>query len=210
MSDTRPAVNNGLATAVYGYDNTAGKFSVMDPNYPGNALTITWSAGSGFSAYDRAAGYSPALTKFAFEGQTSIHRLADYDRVFSGADTGFPTGTFASITVTNIGVVSNPDITQDVVVTSANNVTVSGTVTNGDEAATYIYWSQNGSAPRIAAPLVGNTFTFTIPALANPYATTVALETTSTPCDPTFSHSGYAEFAVQESSDSHLVHQLLF
>jgi hypothetical protein len=199
MADARPAVNNGLATAVYGYDNTAGKFKVMDPNFPGNALTITWSTGSGFSAYDRAQAYSPALTKFAFEGQTSIHRLADYDRVFSGASTGFPSGTFATIDVTNIGSVSSPDITQAVVVDSATNLTVSGTVTNGDETATYLYWSQNGSAPRVAVPLVGNTFTFTIPALADPYATTVALETTANPCDPTFSHSGYTQFVVKQS-----------
>jgi len=199
MSDARPAVNNGLATAVYGYDNATGKFKVMDPNYPGNALTITWSAGAGFSLYDRAAGYSPALNKFAFEGQTSVHRLADYDRVLSGASISFPAATFATINVTNVSEVPNPDLNQDVVVTSANNVIVSGTVTNGDETATHIYWSQNGSAPRIAVPLVGNAFTFTIPTLVDPYATTVALETTSTPCDPTFSHSGFAKFLVKQS-----------
>ncbi|NWJ40416.1 MAG: putative Ig domain-containing protein [Geothrix sp.] len=200
MSDARPAINNGLATAVYGYDNATGRFKVMDPNYPGNALTIAWSAGSGFSSYDRAAGYSPALAKYAFEGQTSVHRLADYDRVLSGAATSFPAATFATINVTNVAEVPSPNLAQDVVVTSANNVTVSGTVTNGDEAASHIYWSQNGSAPRTAVPLVGNAFTFTIPALADPYATTVTLETTSTPCDPSFSHSGFAKFVVKQSS----------
>jgi len=200
MSDARPAVNNGLATAICGYDNATGRFKVMDPNYPGNALTIAWSAGSGFSSYDRDAGYSPALAKFAFEGQTSIHRLADYDRILSGAATGFPAATFATINVTSVAEVTSPNPAQDVVVADANNITVSGTVVNGDETASHIYWSQNGSAPRTAVPLVGNAFTFTIPALADPYATTVALETTSTPCDPSFAHSGFTKFVVKQSS----------
>ncbi|WLT32567.1 putative Ig domain-containing protein [Geothrix sp. PMB-07] len=204
MADGHPAVNTALATAVYGFNSSTNKFNVMDPNYPGNALTITWdptlNSGVGdFTAYDRAAGYSPALTTYAFEGQTSVHRLADYDRVFSGAASSFPAATFASIDISNIAGASNPDLTQDVVVSSNLNVTVSGTVTNGDETATHIYWSQNGSAPRVAVPLTGNAFTFTIPALADPYGTTIALETTSTPCDPTFSHSGFKKFVLKQS-----------
>ena len=201
MGDARPAVNTALATVVYGYDNTTGRFKVMDPNYPGNALTIAWNAGTGaFSGYDRAAGYSPALAQFAFEGQTSIHRLADYDRVFSGAASSFPPATFATIGITEIGGQVNPDIAATITVASPSGVTVSGTVTNGDETATHIYWSQNGSAPRTAVPLTGNTFTFTIPALADPYGTTVALETTATPCDPTFSHSGFQKFTVKQAA----------
>ena len=206
MGDTRPVINTAVATAVYAYDNATGKFSVMDPNYPGNALTITWNSGTGaFSAYDRAAGYSPALAKFAFEGQTSIHRLADYDRVFSGASTGFPTAVFATISVTDINGQTNPDVTQAVTVASASNVTISGTVTNGDENATHIYWSQNGDAPRNAVPLTPldathSSFSFTISALADPFGTTVVLETTATPCDPTFSHSGFLKFVVKQAS----------
>ncbi|MBK8793592.1 MAG: putative Ig domain-containing protein [Holophaga sp.] len=205
MGDARPAVNTSVAAAVYGYNAATGKFNVMDPNYPGNALTITWNSGTGaFSLYDRAAGYSPQLVQFAFEGQTSIHRLADYDRVFSGAATGFPTVSFATISVDNIGGTANPDITQTVLVGSATSVTVSGTVTDGDENATHIFWSQNGTAPRTAVPLTPidathSSFTFTIPALADPYGTTVAIETTATPCDPTFSHSGFQKFVVKQT-----------
>ncbi len=200
MGDARPAVNTAVATAVYGFNNGTGKFSVLDPNYPGTSLTLTWNSGTGaFSAYDRAAGYSPALAQYAFEGQTSVHRLADYDRVFSGAASGFPPATFATIAITDIAGIASPDLTQDVLVSSNLNVTISGTVTNGDETATHIYWSQNGSAPRVAVPLSGNSFSFTIPALADPYSTTVALETTATPCDPTFSHSGFKKFMVKQS-----------
>jgi len=200
MADARPAVNTALATVVYGYNNATGRFSVMDPNYPGNALTIAWNAGTGaFSGYDRAAGYSPALTQFAFEGQTSVHRLADYDRVFSGAASSFPAASYATIAITDIAGTPNPDLASPITVSSATAVTVSGTVTNGDETATHIYWSQNGNAPRTAVPLTGNAFSFTIPALADPYGTTVALETTATPCDPTFSHSGFLKFVVKQT-----------
>jgi hypothetical protein len=206
MGDARPAVNTAVATAVYGYNASTGKFSLMDPNYPGNALTIAWNSTSGaFSAYDRAAGYAPALAKYAFEGQTSIHRLADYDRVLSGASTGFPTTSFATVTVDSIGGVSSPDLSQTITVGSASNVVVSGTITNGDENATTLFWSQNGNAPRTAVTLTPidathSSFTFTIPALADPYGTTVALETTATPCDPTFSHSGFQKFVVKQAT----------
>ena len=204
MADS-PAQNNAVATAIYSYTQGSGKFGVSDPNYPGDALSITWNSSTGaFSAYDRAQGYSPALAKFAFEGQTSIHRLADYDRVFSGALGGFPSATYATIGLSDVGGNASPDVASTLVVGSNQNVTVSGIVTNGDEDATYLYWSQNGSAPRTAVPLTPvdaahSSFSFTIPALADPYGTTVVLETTSTPCDPTFSHSGYLQFTVQQA-----------
>ncbi|MCE1228072.1 MAG: Ig domain-containing protein, partial [Firmicutes bacterium] len=207
MADQRSASpSTSLATAVYGFDNTTTpkRFKVMDTNYPGMSLTIAWDPSTGaFSAYDRAAGYAPAITQYAFEGQTSIHRLADYDRVFSGAQSGFPTGTYAVLSVTDVAGVSSPDLSQPIVVSSSANVTVTGTVTNGDAAATHIYWSQNGNAPRTAVPLTPvdattSTFTFTIPQLSDPYNTTIAIETASNPCDPTFAHSGYREFTVKQ------------
>jgi len=205
MGDARPAVNTSLATAVYGYNSTTGKFNVMDPNYPGNALTITWNSSTGaFSAYDRSAGYAPALAQYAFEGQTSVHRLADYDRVFTGAADGFPAQTFATVAVDHVAGTAVTDITQTQLVNSSANVVISGTVTNGDESANTIFWSQNGSAPRTAVSLTPvdathSSFTFEIPALADPYGTTVALETSANACDPTFSHSGFQKFAIKQT-----------
>jgi len=205
MGDARPAIDNALATVVYGFDSNTGKFKVMDPNYPGNALNIAWNASTGlFSAYDRAAAYVPSLVKFAFEGQTSVHRLADFERVFSGAAAGFPASTFATLGVDQVGDVSSPDLGQTIAVTSPTSVVVSGTITNGDESATKLFWSQNGSAPRALVDLTPvdathSSFTFTIPALVDPYGTTVALETTANPCDPTFSHSGFQSFKVKQA-----------
>jgi len=200
MADARTSnVNNALATEIYSYNTTTGKFAVMDPNYPGNSLTIAW-AGGAFSSYDRAMAYSPAFAYYAFEGQTTTHRLSDYQKALAGASAGFPTSSFASIAVTGIDGTSNPDLSASVTVSSNLNVTVSGQVTNGDETATHIFWSQNGESPRTAVALnADNTFSFTIPQLANPYGTKVMLETTSNPCDPTFSHSGFTEFTVVQS-----------
>jgi hypothetical protein len=202
MSDS-PAQSSAVATAVYGYNFTTGTFSVMDPNYPGDTLTLAWNSSTGaFSAYDRSQGYAPALAQYAFGGQTGIHRQSDYDTLFTGAQAGFPAATYATVDVTGVsGAVNTPlDLSSTVVVASSTNVQVTGTVTNGDQQATAIYWSQNGSSPRTAVPLVNGAFTFTIPALDNPYGTTIALETTSNPCDPTFSHSGFRQFTVQQQN----------
>ncbi|MDR3672940.1 MAG: putative Ig domain-containing protein [Holophaga sp.] len=200
MADS-PALSSAVATAVYGYDFTGGSFRVMDPNYPGDALTIAWNAGTGaFSGYARAQGYAPALAQYAFEGQGSIHRPSDYDTLFTGALGGFPAPTYASINVTGISsAVTTPlDLGTPVLVTSATGIQVTGTVSNGDQAATCITWSQNGQAPRKTVPLIAGGFSFTIPALDNAYQTTVVLETSPDPCDPTFSHTGYRQFVLAQ------------
>jgi hypothetical protein len=198
MGEARPAVDNATATLVTGYTAASGKFNILDPNYPGMPLTITWNSGTGaFTSYDRAAGYVPTFTKYAFEGQTSIHRLSDYERVLAGATGGWSTPPFATLTVSDVGgagAVNGGDL---VSVASASNVTITGTLANGSDTATHIYWSQNGGA-RTAVALSGSTFTFTIPALVDPYGTRIALETTANPCDPTFSYTGYLEFNVKE------------
>lgn len=198
MAEMRPAADNGLATVVTGYNAGTGKFEVLDPNFPGMPLTITWNGTTGaFSAYDRAAAYVPTFAEYAFEGQTSIHRLTDYERVFGGATTAFPNPPFATLGVDDVGGVGAPSGGTTLEIPSASNVLVTGTVSNGSDTATHIYWSQNGG-PRTPVSLAGNTFSFTIPALLDPYGTRIALETTANPCDPTFSFTGYTEFNLKE------------
>ena len=203
MGDSRPVANNALATAVYDYNATTKKFSVMDPNYPGVTLTITWdptAATGGWTAYDRSQGYFPAFTQYAFEGHTSIHRLVDYERAFQGANTAWPSPPFASINLAHVGNLSSPSLTNGTLkIADASSVAIDGTVTNGDDTATYIYWNQNGG-PRTAVGMVANTFTLNIGALEDPYGTRVMLETTTNPCDPTFSHSGFQEFYVKDQA----------
>jgi len=208
MADTRPAAGNAVATAVYGYNGSTGVFSLLDPNYPGDAstaLTIDWNpsanGGAGaFSSYNRAAGYSPTLAKYAFQGQTAIHRLQDYEVVFGGAVQATPWGDppFASITMTAIGdssQVANLTLTQ--MVSSGSGVTITGNVINGTDspAQSYVFMSLDGGT-RIAQAVSGGSFSFAIPSLPNPYGTTVMLETSQNPCDPTFSHSGFQVFKV--------------
>jgi hypothetical protein len=209
MADARPASGNAVATAVYAYNGSTGLFSLLDPNYPGDAttaLTIDWDAtansGSGaFTAYNRAAGYSPALAKYAFEGQTSIHRLQDYEIVFDGATRATPwqNPPFATLSMNTIGdssQLANLTLTQSV--SSATNVVIAGHVANGTDAPgqNYVFLSTDGSA-RVAQHVdASNNFAFTIPTLPNPYGTTVMLETSQNPCDPTFSHSGFQAFKV--------------
>jgi len=205
MGDARPAVNNALATLVTKYDTSTGRFTLLDPNYPGTTLTLAWNATTGaFSGYDRDMAYSPSFTQYAFEGHTTVHRLADFEKVFNGAISGFPSSSFATIGVSGVGGVSNPDLSATVTVASNLNVQVSGTVTNGDETATALFWSQNNQAPRTAVTLTPvdathSSFSFTIPQLADPYGTTIMLETSPNPCDPTFSHSGFKQFTVKQS-----------
>jgi hypothetical protein len=197
MGEARPAVGNAMATLITGYDKAAGKFSVLDPNYPGMPLTITWNSSTGaFTAYDRAAGYVPTFTQYAMEGQTSIHRLSDFERVFNGANDSWGNPPFAAIAVADVAGAGAP-VSGLVTVPSSTNVNITGTVANGDVAASHIFWSQNGGA-KTPVPLAAGAFSFTIPALADPYGTRIALETTGNPCDPTFSFTGYSEFTVKE------------
>ena len=185
----------------YGYNATTGSFSVMDPNYPGNSLTLGWSASTGFSAssYSRAQGYSPALANFAFSGQAAIHRQSDYATLYAGSLAGYPASEYASISVTSISnVVGTLDLSQTVTLSTDAGITVSGTVTNGDTATSSLFWSQNGQSPRTLVAVDPSTgaFSFTIPNLNNDYLTTVVLETSANPCDPTFSHTGYLQFSL--------------
>ncbi|HJW34438.1 MAG TPA: putative Ig domain-containing protein [Holophagaceae bacterium] len=199
MGEARPAVDNAVTALITGYTSATGKFNVLDPNYPGMPLTITWNSGTGaFTSYDRAAGYVPTFTQYAFEGQTSIHRLADYERAFNGATGAWSNPPFADLTVSDVsgtGTVASGGLAT---VPSASNVTITGSINNGSDTATYIYWSQNGGA-RTPVALTGSTFSFTIPALVDPYGTRIALETTANPCDPTFAFTGYTEFNVKEA-----------
>jgi hypothetical protein len=213
MADARPASGNAVATAVYGYDGTAHAFSLVDPNYPGDAttaLTINWdptaNSGAGaFSSYNRSAGYTPTLDTYAYEGQTSIHRLQDYEIVFDGATRTAPwqDPPFASIAMATIGnssQVGNLTLTQTV--SSATNVLIAGTVTNpasgGDTPPhDYVFLSVDGNV-RTATQINLSTgaFSFTVPSLPNQYGTTMMLETSQSPCDPTFAHSGFQTFKV--------------
>ena len=198
MGEARPAVGNAMATLVTAYNQATGKFSVLDPNYPGMPLTITWNSGTGaFTAYDRASGYVPTFTQYAIEGQTSIHRMSDYERVFNGANAGWGNPPFAAIAISDVAGTGAP-ASGLATVPSPSNVTVSGSVTNGDATATHIFWSQNGGA-KTPVTLAAGTFNFTIPALADPYGTRIAVETTGNPCDPTFSSTGYLEFTAKEA-----------
>jgi hypothetical protein len=217
MADSA-GVNSAVATAVYGYNQATGAFRVMDPNYPGAVLTIDWNPSTGaFSAYSRAQAYSPVLAEFTFVGPTSIHEPADYLTVFQGALNGFdaPASTYATfsdllITGTSYLQSVTPGSTYTIPA-AAFPVTISGAVTNGDATATYVLFSQNGNAPRSAVALSPisasqSTFSFAIqapdgsaPALDNPYGTTFTLETSANPCDPSFSHTGFAQFGVNEA-----------
>ncbi len=198
MGEARPATANAMATLVTAYAQATGKFSVLDPNYPGAPLTLTWNSGTGaFTAYDRAAGYVPTFTQYALEGQTSIHRMSDYERVFNGANGGWSNPPFATLSVSDVAGTGSPSSGLSTI-PSATNVLVAGTVANGDNTATHIFWSQNGGLKTPVALSAGS-FSFTIPALADPYGTFIALETSGNPCDPTFSSTGYTEFKARKS-----------
>ena len=203
MGDARPVQSNALAAVLHSYDNTTKKFHLMDPNYPGTDLTITWDPAAttnGWTAYDRAIGYFPTFTQYAMEGHTSIHRLVDYERAFQGANTYFPDPPYATITPAHVGNLVSPVFNGTTLqVADASSVTIDGSIVNGDETATHIYWSQNGNA-RTAVPLSGTNFTFSVGALEDPYGTRIMLETTPNPCDPTFSHSGFLEFIVKDQA----------
>ncbi|MBI1753433.1 MAG: putative Ig domain-containing protein [Acidobacteria bacterium] len=198
MADARSTTGNAMTTLITGYNTGTGKFNVLDPNYPGMPLTIAWNSGTGaFTAYDRAAGYVPTFTQYAQEGQPSIHRMSDYERLFNGANEGWSNPPFATVAVSDVASTGAPSGGQ-ASVPSAANVTVTGAVTNGDASASHIFWSQNGGSKTPVA-LSSGTFSFTIPALDDPYGTRIALETTGNPCDPTFSSTGYTEFMIKET-----------
>lgn len=166
---------------VYKYD-PSGIFFVYDPNFPGEEVTISWSAANGFANYSKQAAYNYTFNDYTFEGLLSVAESAQFDTLYLDAENSFTGGNYATITVTTPQFDANGSYS--FAVTDPNNVTipVSGSVAGGTPSPGYLMWSLNGGLKKVIT-LSGGSFSFTV---TNPSGSinTLVLEATSDPLDP--------------------------
>ena len=158
----------GHAVTVYKYES--GKFYAYDNNFPGEAVTLDWDPVLGFSGYTKAAAYIGSngnITKWGFESIGNIFEPKEFEDIYDGAENGWTSPEFATITITNPTLDANNTAT----ISSSDNVEISGTVSGGINPATHMYYSVNGTGyGEDFVPIDGDTgeFRFDIPHLPNP------------------------------------------
>ena len=124
-----------------------GKFSVYDPNFPGEAATIDWSLTGGFSGFSKAGAYSANFTKFAFDGLNSIGDSSQYNSLIAASD-----GSLATITLTAPAPIVSDIYSQVIVGTTIPSVTVTGSATGSPTVLAYVL---NGGALQYSTILNG-------------------------------------------------------
>lgn len=132
---------------------TKGKFSIYDPNFPGETATLDWDMATGFSNYSKAGAYSEPFTNFAFDGLPSIAESKQFKSLY---DSVTNTAVLTSITLTSPAFDSTGTYSATVTGTTLPDVTVAGSVTG---TATTLSYVLNGGALQNVT-LSGGTFSF--------------------------------------------------
>ena len=158
----------GHAATVYKFES--GKFYIYDSNFPGEVVTLDWDRVHGFAGYSKAAAYisnNGQITKWGFETIGNIFEYKEFEAIYKGAENGWASSPFVTITVTTPALYTN----SEAMISSSDNVEISGTVLGGINQATHIFYSLNGAGHWEDFDLIDkNTgeFRFIIPHLPNP------------------------------------------
>jgi hypothetical protein len=179
--------------AVLVYRYSAGKFYVYDSNFPGEEITLDWDFTNGFSNYSKANAYAGYATiTYSFEAMMTTAAARDFENLYEGAETGWASSSrFTTVSV------SSPAVDQNgtAIVSDANNVTVTGTVSGGVKTARYIVYTLNGYFQGVA-PIDGGSYTITLPTLPNP-SNSLMLVATDDPRNPFNAYAGFKEIAIR-------------
>jgi hypothetical protein len=158
--------NWGHAVTAYKFENNV--WYIYDNNYPGEVVTLDYSPLTGFQNYSKEGGYPSDITTFGFEARATFFKNEDFEFIYDGAENGWPESTFVQINVED----PLPDQNDVLVASQADNVTITGTTTGGEVAATHLIWVLNGYMGDVDQDIVqldaDGSFSFTIPALSNP------------------------------------------
>ena len=167
----------GHAILTYKYSN--GRFEIYDPNYPGtspgtDARTIPYTYGDGFTRV-YSSGTTAGAGRFQYNvflhfGYKAFHPMNAFNQLYNSAEDGFDDDSiFPEVTLTDsitdtygtTPVDTDGDGIRD---TTENKVTISGTITGGQEdvTSTLIYVSNQ----KFKVPVTSGTFSHEVPLYA--------------------------------------------
>lgn len=156
---------NAQAVVVYKFtpsatDPKAGTFSLYDPGFRGEVVTIDWSPTKGFSNYSKAAAFSNPFNRFMFSAPSNLAENGKFKKLFDDAEKTFTGSSFATIATTSPAFDASGIYVYTVTDPANISIPVSGSVSGG--GANYIVWSLNSGAPT-PIPLAANgAFNFTV------------------------------------------------
>lgn len=178
----------GHAVTVSAWNANSGKFEIYDNNFPGETVTVGWSALAGFNGYSKEAVYG-SITNFAFEGFGTVLEGAEFETFYQGAEEGWPNSKFKTIVVDSPA----PDSSGVIVAQDSQNVLIQGTVSGGIQPASFIVPYLNGS--KLATESISGTGAFSLTLASIPNVTnTLSLIATNDPNDSWSNFNAYAGF----------------
>jgi hypothetical protein len=144
-----------------------GIFSLYDPNFPGEVVTINFSLTNGFTGYSKAGAFSQTFSRYSFSAPSTIGSCRQFESAYQAAEHGLGSINLTAPTL-------NASDVATVTVTSATlpNVTVTGSVT-GALAMREMFYALNGGTPVSLGS--SSSFNFTLPGsqLTNPSIVTI-------------------------------------
>lgn len=166
----------GHAILTYKYNN--GLFDIYDPNYPGSepgadARQIPYTYGNGFTRV-YSSGATAGSGRFQYNvflhwGYKTFHPMNAFDQLYNSAEDGFDDSIFPTVTLTDsttdtygtTPIDTDADGIRD---TTLNKVTISGTITGGQEevTSTLIFVSNQ----KFTVPVANGAFAHEVPLYA--------------------------------------------
>lgn len=179
------------AVLVYAWDATTGMFQVYDNNFPGEAISLSWSVADGFNAYTKAAAYPGTIQTFTLEGIGVTLEGKEFEAFYQGAENGWSRTNFGTVTL----VTPEPDAQGLALLQNDQNVPVAGTVTGGIKTPVAVAYYLNGTLSGFAK-ITGGQFSFTLPQLPRA-ANGLMMVATNDPRDPWSAFGAYGEYTLQ-------------
>jgi len=167
----------GHAILTYRFSN--GRFDIYDPNYPGtapgtDARQIPYTYANGFTRV-YSSGATAGAGRFQYNvflhwGYKAFHPMNAFDQLYTSAEDGFdddsifPEVKLTDSTTTPYGTTPIDIDADDIRDTTQNKVTISGTITGGQEdvTSTLIYVSNQ----KFKVPVINDAFSHEVPLYA--------------------------------------------
>ncbi|MBI3819547.1 MAG: hypothetical protein HY286_12700 [Planctomycetes bacterium] len=197
------------AVLVYKFDAGTGKFSIYDPNFPTEVVTLNYSTGSGFSNYSKAPAYPGTIDEYCYDALSSYLYPSQFEQYYDAAEQAFTnagpstsTSNIANtITFITIDVIAPLLDANDVAtITDFNTpVTVSGHANSGAiKPKTLAYYINGGMKHKTPIDASGN-FTFDIQQVDLPNAiNALMMIATEDPRQEWNSHSGFRYISIKK------------
>jgi len=179
----------GHAVTVYAWDASSSQFQIYDNNFPGETVTLGWSAFRGMHNYSKAAAYPGTILNYAFEGMGTVLEGSEFEGFYQGAESGWSSLKYKQINITS----PMPDANGVITIHEAQNVAIKGNLTGGVGNANALVYYLNGV--RLGATSVSETqeFQFELAQLPPLPASTLMLIATNDPRNEWNAYAGFKE-----------------